>query len=126
VLVVDNEADARRVLERALESIGARVTTASSVVEALAVLADTKSKPDILLSDVGMPGQDGYDLIREMRRRGHAADLIPAVALTAFAHDDDSGKALAAGFQIHLAKPVSLCELASAVADLTGRTPKTA
>lgn len=126
VLVVDNEADARRVLERALEGIGARVTTASSVVEALAALADMKSKPDILLSDVGMPGQDGYDLIREMRRRGHPADLIPAVALTAFAHDDDSGKALAAGFQIHLAKPVSLSELASAVADLTGRTPKAA
>jgi signal transduction histidine kinase/ActR/RegA family two-component response regulator len=120
VLVVDDEADARRMLLKVLEGVGARVTTAASAAEALAILADSTetNRPDVLISDVGMPDQNGYDLIREVRRRGQHAEVLPAVALTAFAHHDDANQAALAGFP----KPVSIHELTAAISRLAGRS----
>jgi CheY-like chemotaxis protein len=125
VLVVDDEADARRILAMGLEGVGARVMTAASAAEALAALVDAAEKedwPDVLVSDVGMPDQDGYDLIREVRRRGHHAQELPGVALTAFAQKDDAHQALAAGFQRHLPKPDQPGHLTVFSASRTGRT----
>lgn len=120
VLVVDDEADARRLLVRVLEDVGATVTVAGSAAEALEALAE--SRPEVLVSDIGMPGEDGYDLIRQVRSRGlHARDL-PAVALTAFVQKDDQRLALLAGFQVHVAKPVDVHDLTSVIASLAGRT----
>ncbi len=95
VVVVDDEADARRMLVKVLEGVGASVTAAGSFAEALEALGKAtggRGGVDILVSDLGMPYQDGYDLIREVRRRGHNARDLPAVALTAFAHKDDARK----------------------------------
>ena len=124
MLVVDDEVDARQMLVTVLEEVGARVTTAASAAEALLALAAANANnnaPDILVSDVGMPEQDGYDLIREVRRRGHRADVLPAVALTAFAHADDAREAESAGFQLHITKPVDLYALTVLISRLTGR-----
>jgi signal transduction histidine kinase/ActR/RegA family two-component response regulator len=124
-LVVDDEADARRVLSIVLEKAGARVTMAGTAAEALAIVdnaVETGQRPDVLLSDVGMPGQNGYDLIREIRRRGIQAEQLPAVALTAYAHSDDAQEAASAGFQIHVPKPVNVSELTMVLARLTGRS----
>ena len=70
------------------------------------------------MSDVGMPNQNGYDLIREVRRRGHQAEDLPAVALTAFAHTNDAQEAELAGFQIHIPKPVNIGDLTATIARL--------
>ncbi|WP_254511453.1 hybrid sensor histidine kinase/response regulator [Anatilimnocola floriformis] len=121
VLIVDDEPDARRMLSKVLEGVGARVTTAATAAEALAVIANATDKLDVFVSDVGMPNQNGYDLIREVRRLGHHAQGLPAVALTAFAHKDDASEAAMAGFQVHLAKPVNLHELTAVIARLAGR-----
>lgn len=124
VLVVDDEADARRVLSKVLEKAGARVTTAASAAAALEILdgAAETGQPDLLLSDIGMPGQNGFDLIREVRRRGIPAEELPAVALTAFAHTDDAREAVSAGFQIHVPKPVNVSELMTVIARLARRS----
>jgi len=120
VLVVDDEADARRMLVRLLEEVGATVTAAGSAAEALDALK--KSRPEVLVSDIGMPGEDGFDLIRQVRSRGlHPRDL-PAVALTAFVQKDDQRRALLAGFQVHVAKPADPHDLTSVIASLAGRT----
>lgn len=96
VLVVDDEADARRVMIM-LERVGAVVVTADSVPAAIEALA--KARPDVLVSDLGMPDRDGFDLIRQLREDGHGAKDLPAVALTAFAQKDDAHLALLAGFK---------------------------
>ena len=88
VLVVDDEADARRVLVMVLERVGAIVTAAGSVPAAIEALAT--ARPDVLVSDLGMPDQDGFDLIRQVREQGHDAKDLPAVALTAFVQKDDA------------------------------------
>ncbi len=120
VLVVDDEADARRMLVRLLQEVGATVTAAGSAAEALEALA--KFRPEVLVSDIGMPVEDGYDLIRQVRHRGlHARDL-PAVALTAFVQKDDQRRALLAGFQVHVAKPADPHDLTAVIASLAGRT----
>ena len=119
VLVVDDEADARRVLVMVLERVGAIVTTAGSVRAAIEALA--QARPDVLVSDLGMPDQDGFDLIRQLRDDGHDARDLPAVALTAFVQKDDAHLALLAGFQVHLPKPVDPHELTSVIARLAGR-----
>jgi len=120
VLVVDDEPDARRLLVRVLEEVGAIVTAAGSTAEALDALA--KHRPEVLVSDIGMPGEDGFDLIRQVRSRGlHARDL-PAVALTAFVQKDDQRRALLAGFQFHVAKPADPHDLTAIIASLAGRT----
>jgi CheY-like chemotaxis protein len=118
VLVVDDEADARRVLVRVLGEVGATVTAAGSAAQALEML--TTCRPQVLVSDLGMPGEDGFDLIRQVRKRGlHPRDL-PAVALTAFVQKDDQRLALLAGFQVHLSKPIDPHDLTSVIASLAG------
>jgi CheY-like chemotaxis protein len=121
VLVVDDEADAREWLTAVLEQCGAAVTAAASAREALGVFA--RLRPDILVSDIAMPGEDGYSLIEKIRmleaRRG---GRIPAVALTAYAEPEDRRRALAAGYELHVSKPVTPDELVAAVANLSGRS----
>lgn len=118
VLVVDDEADAREILATALEQCGATVITAGCAEEALQQLEH--QRPSILVSDIGMPGTDGYSLIRLVRSHPQLKP-IPAIALTAYARVEDRTRALAAGFQLHVAKPVNLLELATAIASLTQR-----
>ncbi len=117
VLVVDDEADARETLRQILEHCGAEARTVASALEALEVLGSYR--PDVLLSDIGMPEQDGYALIRQVRMlTPEQGGRVPAAALTAFARSEDRRRALLAGFQMHLAKPVEIRELAAAVANL--------
>ncbi len=120
VLFVDDTADTREIVKRLLEECKARVRTAGSGEEALALLAE--ELPDILVSDIGIPGMDGYELIRRVRslppERGGE---LPAVALTALARSEDRTRALRAGFQTHLAKPVQPAELMAAIGSLASR-----
>jgi signal transduction histidine kinase len=120
VLVVDDQADARRVLVMVLERAGAVVTTADSA--RAAIEAVPQARPDVLVSDLGMPDQDGLDLIRQLRDDGHGAKDLPAVALTAFVQKDDAQLALLAGFQAHLSKPVDPHELTTVIARLARGT----
>ena len=117
VLVVDDEADGRAVAKRILEDCGATVSTAGSAAEAVAALAGGGF--DVLVSDIGMPGEDGYALIRRLRASG---DDTPAIALSAYARVEDRVNAVAAGFQMHIAKPVQSVELVTMVAGAAGRT----
>lgn len=119
ILVVDDEADARELIRMILHQCGAEVSVAASASEAMALL--DQLQPDLLISDIGMPNEDGYTLIRQLRAEFDSKRL-PAVALSAYARVEDRTRALAAGFQLHLAKPVNLPELTAAVASLTGRT----
>jgi signal transduction histidine kinase len=117
VLVMDDEADTRDLVAMALAHGGARVTAVSSVAAALDAL--DREIPDALVSDIGMPGEDGYSLMRKVRLR--AADQggrLPALALTAYARAEDRQQALTAGFQVHVPKPVDPDRLVAAVADL--------
>jgi CheY-like chemotaxis protein len=120
VLVVDDEADARELVKRVLEECGAVAVTAGSADEALAILE--AGGVDVLVSDVGMPDVDGYELLRRVRALGGAARKMPAVALTAFARSEDRTKALRAGFLVHVSKPVEPSELVATVASAAGRT----
>ncbi|MHC5538693.1 ATP-binding response regulator, partial [Singulisphaera rosea] len=110
VLVVDDEPDARELLRRALERCGAEVTLASSAPEAMQALG--RSHPHVIVSDIGMPDEDGYSFIRKVRSK-HSAKDLPAAALTAFARPEERRRALLAGFQIHVTKPVDPAELAA-------------
>jgi signal transduction histidine kinase/CheY-like chemotaxis protein len=122
VLLVDDEPDAREVMASALESCGATVTSTSSALEALETLARTEI--DLLLSDIAMPGEDGYELIRRIRSLpSPRLASLPAAAVTAYARDDERGRALAAGFQMHLTKPIHPVALARAVATLAFEAP---
>ena len=119
VFAVDDEPDARALLERILEDHGAIVTSFASADAALTALK--ASRPGVIVSDVGMPGMDGFQMIRALRA-GESRDVrIPALALTAFARAEDRKRALQAGFQAHLAKPFDVGELVLLVADLAGR-----
>ena len=123
VLVVDDEKDTRQMIGAVLERSGAEVRTSASTREALEVLG--KWRPDVLISDIGMPGEDGYALIHQVRALPESlGGEIPAVALTAYARDEDRRRVLAAGYQMHLAKPISPVELLAMVAELSGRTEK--
>ncbi len=120
VLVVDDEPDARLLVRRLLEERNAQVFTAGSYDQALA--AFLRERPDCLVSDIGMPGRDGYALIRAVRRAEAAEGrFTPALALTAFARGEDRARALLAGYQGHLAKPVEPADLVSLVGSMTGR-----
>jgi CheY-like chemotaxis protein/anti-sigma regulatory factor (Ser/Thr protein kinase) len=120
VLVVDDEADSREMMTSALESCGATVVAAASATEALRAL--NRRHVDVLLSDVAMPDKDGYELIREVRLAPTARIAsVPAAAVTACVREDEKRKALAEGFQMHLAKPVHPTALAKAVAALARR-----
>jgi len=118
VLLVDDEPDAREVMASALEACGAKVVSAASAREALQTLVHTDV--DLLLSDIAMPEQDGYELIRAVRAMPSARlSALPAAAVTAHARDDERERALSAGFQMHLTKPIDPVALARAVAALT-------
>jgi CheY-like chemotaxis protein len=120
VLVVDDEADIRELVAFILEQSGASVTITASAQDALAALK--RSVPDILVSDIGMPDMDGYMLMRQVRaflpQQGRP---LPALALTAYAGEYNQQQALAAGFQLHVAKPVEPEELVRSIASLVGR-----
>nr|WP_237741488.1 PAS domain S-box protein [Anabaena sp. PCC 7108] len=121
VLVVDDEADARHLLTTILGQYGAQVMAVASAMEAMTALGTFH--PDILVSDIGMPQEDGYTLIRKIRTLSiEEGGRIPAVALTAYARTEDRTQALLAGFQLHIPKPVNPAELAVVVANLAGRT----
>jgi CheY-like chemotaxis protein len=119
VLVVDDEPDARELIRRLLADCSADVVTAASAREALDLMAS--AHPDVLVSDIGMPGDDGYELIRRVRMRGDRVSRLPAIALTAMSRLQDRTQALLAGYQIHLAKPVDARELLVTVATLARR-----
>lgn len=120
VLVVDDQADARDLIKRVLEDCAAQVTTASSADEAL-VLVETE-RPDVLISDIGMPDVDGFELLRRVRALGSdRGGRVPAIALTAFARSEDCTRALRASFLVHVSKPVDLSELIATVASVAGR-----
>jgi PAS domain S-box-containing protein len=125
-LVVDDEADARELVATLLEQCGADVTAVASAQEALAALSNEQQKrPDIVISDVSMPEVDGYDLIRRIRELPpEKGGRTPAVALTAYGRSIDRIRALSAGFQMHMPKPVEPAELATVVASLTGMASK--
>jgi len=115
ILVVDDEADARTLIRRILEQCRASVTAVGSVDEAFEVLR--RERPQLLLSDIGMPEKDGYELLRRVRSLPHGeGGDTPAVAITAFARSEDRRKALLAGFQMHLPKPIEPAELVAIVA----------
>ncbi|MGI8500732.1 MAG: hybrid sensor histidine kinase/response regulator [Hassallia sp.] len=121
VLIVDDEADARDLITAMLEPLGVEVMAAASAIEALVALQ--AFQPDVLISDIGMPGENGYALIRQLRAlEQKQGGRIPAVALTAYARAEDRTQALLAGFQLHVSKPVNQAELAAVVANLAGRT----
>jgi CheY-like chemotaxis protein len=117
ILVVDDEADARDLLATILGRAGADVTVAASADEALETLR--RWRPDVLVSDIGMPGDDGYDLIRKVRAlRSEEGSQVRALALTAYARSEDRTRALEAGFHTHIAKPVDPLELTALIAGL--------
>ena len=114
ILVVEDDEDARDLLVTVLTKQGAKVNEAGSCAEALTQL--DQFLPQVLLSDIGLPGEDGYDLVRAVRARGYDAQTLPAIALTAYARREDRRLALEAGFQTHVAKPVEPAELVAVVA----------
>jgi len=119
LLVVDDDDDSRDLIGYMLEGQGATVACASSAAEALGLLAE--SRPDVLVSDIGMPDVNGYSLIRRVRRLpGERGGRTPAIALTAYARTEDGERAFAAGFQAHVTKPVDLGRLTALVANLAG------
>jgi CheY-like chemotaxis protein len=116
VVVLDDDAAIREILGLFLEGGGARVSSVTTVAEAMtAVNAD---RPDAVISDISMPDEDGYDLVRQLRAFGHS---IPVLALTAHAYLEEQRRTLSAGFHAHLTKPVDMKELVDAVAKLCGR-----
>ncbi|WOB05992.1 response regulator [Piscinibacter gummiphilus] len=120
VLVVDDDADASAMLNIILADRGALVEMASSHDDALGVLE--RRAPDVMVSDIGMPGKDGYDLIREVRRRETSSGRrLPSIALTSFTRDQDKQHVLEAGFDLHCAKPLQPLQLVQAVATLARR-----
>jgi PAS domain S-box-containing protein len=120
ILLVDDEADARTLLTRLLTDCKAVVQSAAGADEALALL--DKYRPDVLISDIGMPGKDGYEFIRAVRaREAQHGGSIPAIALTAFARSEDRTRALLAGYQIHVTKPIEPRELLATVYSMARR-----
>jgi CheY-like chemotaxis protein len=125
MLVVDDEPDTREILSEILRSAGATVATAGSLNEALA-LCD-RFRPDLLISDIAMPGGDGYALIRQLRRRGRErGGAIPALAVSAHAREEDRRRALAAGFERYVTKPVEPADLIAAVREIAVGLPASA
>ncbi|NML60935.1 PAS domain S-box protein [Massilia sp. RP-1-19] len=122
VLVVDDEPDARDLIRRILSDCNASVATAGSASAALAAFRETR--PDVLVTDLGMPDVDGFELLARVRSLGPAAGGdLPAIALTAFARSEDRIRALESGFRAHIAKPVEPSELIAIVASIVARRP---
>jgi CheY-like chemotaxis protein len=125
VLVVDDDEDARESMATLLMASGATVATAASTREALEVLQRAGKQQDVLVSDISMPGVDGYALLSGIRARSSGdAAIVPAIAVTAYAGPMDRQLALAAGYRMHLSKPVDQHVLLAAVAELAGRRPR--
>ncbi len=116
MLVVEDDADARDLLQEALTGAGAVVSTADSAEAALS--AFTKDDVDIIVSDIGMPVVDGYELMRRIRRLPGERGAVPSIAVTAYARPGDREEAMHAGFQAHLTKPVEIDELLRTIATL--------
>jgi PAS domain S-box-containing protein len=120
LLVVEDQADARELIQRVLEDSGAEVLTAANAADAVELVRS--ERPDILVSDIGMPEGDGFDLLRSIRALGaEQGGNIPAIAVTAFARSEDRTRALRAGFLVHVAKPLDPAELVATVASVAGR-----
>jgi len=118
---VDDEPDARMLVKRVLEECRAEVFLASSAAEAVGMVES--ARPDVLVSDIGMPEVDGYELLRRVRALGaDRGGRVPAIALTAFARSEDRTRALLAGYLVHVSKPVEPQELVATVASVAGRT----
>ena len=121
VLVLDDESDARELIRQVLEDCGADVVTAGAASEALLFIE--RDKPQIVVSDIGMPDVDGFEFLRRVRTLGRAkGGGVPVIALTAFARSEDRTRALRAGYLVHLSKPVESSELIATVASIVGRT----
>jgi CheY-like chemotaxis protein len=115
ILVVDDEPDARDLIKRILNDCNAKVSTANNAQEALALVEATH--PQLLVSDLGMPDVDGFELLAKVRALGpNRGGNVPAIALTAFARSEDRLKALESGFRNHVSKPVEPAELINAIA----------
>jgi PAS domain S-box-containing protein len=119
VLLVDDDADARLVVRRLLDDFAVDTVEADSVAEAMQQVA--RHAPHLLVSDISMPGDDGYALVRRLREAGYDAESLPAIALTAFAQPEDKARALANGFQAHLGKPIDLEALLVAISAFAPR-----
>jgi CheY-like chemotaxis protein len=118
ILVVDDDADGRTLTSLVLTQAGANVKSVASVREALQLLE--VERPDALVSDIGLPDEDGYALIRQIRQyEAEHGGFLPAVALTGYARADDRARILAAGFQAHVRKPVDPVEVTAAIATIT-------
>jgi PAS domain S-box-containing protein len=122
ILSVDDELQARDLIATLLRKYGAAVTPVSSSAEAMEALTNERMKFDLIVSDIGMPEENGYTLIRRIRNLPDPIGKIPAVALTAFGRSEDRISALEAGFQMHVPKPVEPTELMIVIASLTGRS----
>jgi len=124
VLIVDDDPDTLLMLGKTLERYGARTAACETAAEALELLA--RDDFDVLVSDIGMPVEDGYTLVRRLRAMEAEGGRrpLPALALTAYARKEDRDAALASGYQAHVPKPVAPSELVEAVAAVTGRTAK--
>jgi len=123
VLVVDDEADARDLLDFILQKAGATVELAASTGEALELLHI--SRPTILVADIGMPGEDGYELMRRVRALSEQElAQLPAMALTAYARAEERAQAFSAGFQSHMTKPVEPAELIAMIARMVEEAGK--
>jgi len=120
VLVVDDERDSLEWVHRLLKECKAEVRLATSAQDGLRLV--NEEPPDVIVSDIGMPEKDGLEMMRELRARADQVGKTPAIALTAFARSEDRTRAMLAGYQVHLAKPVEPQELLAAVANLAGRT----
>jgi PAS domain S-box-containing protein len=119
VLIVDDDADSRELMDRVLTDSGATVSAAASATEALALLQS--QRPDVMVSDIGMPDVDGFELLKRIRALApEQGGATPAVALTAFARNEDRQRAAGAGYAVHLAKPVESARLIETVAMVTG------
>jgi CheY-like chemotaxis protein len=122
ILVVDDEADARDLLAILLRHYGADVITASSAEAAMEALAQEGPHPDLIVSDLAMPGEDGNSLMRKVRALDpEQGGRIPAIAVTAFSQTEDRVQTMASGFQMHLTKPVNTSELARAITSIIAR-----
>ncbi len=124
VLVVDDEEDARDIVAAMLKHEGAEVETAPSAYEGFALV--TRFLPHVLVSDVGMPGEDGYAFLTRVRQLPpQTGGKTPSIALTAYTSLEDRRRALAAGFDVHLSKPIDLGHLISVIAKLSQTSPLT-
>ncbi|MBD1820915.1 response regulator [Cyanobacteria bacterium FACHB-DQ100] len=121
ILAVDDDEDSRNLFKYRLEEVGAEVVGVGSAREATAALRASPERFDVLLADIGMPDEDGFSLIRQVRAL-EAGGQIPAAAITAYVSDQERQRAIESGFQKHLAKPVNWTQLIRTIAELVGRS----